>query len=310
MRAPPDAPAAPDEDAVVAAALRYAGKAPARDAQPTKRERQVAGEARALLRAFRANNFAVQDDLLGQVASGVFPAGAILNHACLPNAVVTYRVARQDGGRAPGAAARVVQEFRAVRRIAPGEEICHSYVDLAGFATAGERRDVLRERYGFACDCAACESGFPAREGHLEAGDARKVGIADQLMARAAAEEGLEAEVRLTEAALRAYRAALGPRHAKTVTALDARLSLALIAGDFGGAAALSRELAGVRQELYGGQPHPRAALDLLTLGEILRHVGERDEAREVLARAADMLAVTNGAEHHLTAGARAMLAS
>lgn len=43
-----------------------------------------------MLCSFQCNNFGITDDLLMPIGAGVFPAGAILNHSCDPNCVVTY----------------------------------------------------------------------------------------------------------------------------------------------------------------------------------------------------------------------------
>ena len=64
---------------------------------------------------FGSNNFAITDDLLLKTGAGVYPEGALLNHDCVPNWVVTY-----DG---------LVQNIRCIRKIKEGEELTHSYVD-------------------------------------------------------------------------------------------------------------------------------------------------------------------------------------
>ncbi|PCH35105.1 hypothetical protein WOLCODRAFT_106983 [Wolfiporia cocos MD-104 SS10] len=46
--------------------------------------------------------------------------------------------------------------FRALREIAPGEELCVNYIDL--LATRDERRGVLQQHFGFTCICSVCTS--------------------------------------------------------------------------------------------------------------------------------------------------------
>ena len=41
-----------------------------------------------MLKSFSCNNFGVQDDIMLNVAIGVYPIGALLNHSCLPNTYV------------------------------------------------------------------------------------------------------------------------------------------------------------------------------------------------------------------------------
>ena len=76
---------------------------------------------------FVSNNFAITDDLLLKVGAGVFPEGALFNHDCVPNCVVTY--------------CGLVQNIRCTRHIREGEELTHSYVDV--FATTSDRQSEL-----------------------------------------------------------------------------------------------------------------------------------------------------------------------
>ena len=39
---------------------------------------------------FQCNNFGITDDLLLPIGAGVYPNGALLNHSCDPNCVITY----------------------------------------------------------------------------------------------------------------------------------------------------------------------------------------------------------------------------
>ena len=86
-----------------------------------------------------ANGFTVRDDL--QVLCVV---AAMANHSCAPNVAVSCEVS----GAQPA-----LLSFTALRDIAAGEQIFHSYTDPA--AAREDRRSRL-ESYGFVCDCAAC----------------------------------------------------------------------------------------------------------------------------------------------------------
>ncbi|KAF4710357.1 Zinc finger MYND domain-containing protein 15, partial [Perkinsus olseni] len=61
-----------------------------------------------------------------------------------PNVIPTFT----DG---PG---RPTLCFRAIRKITPGEEICHSYVELT--LPSWKRRDILQRDYEFLCQCERC----------------------------------------------------------------------------------------------------------------------------------------------------------
>ena len=73
--------------------------------------------------------------------AAVFPLASSLNHSCDPNCEVAY----VDD-------ARVLVVAR--RTLKPGEELTIAYVDVD--ADVGERRDELREVYGFECVCERC----------------------------------------------------------------------------------------------------------------------------------------------------------
>jgi hypothetical protein len=70
-------------------------------------------DATALLRAGRRNLFALADDMLTPLAVASFPLGALLNHGCDANCVMSYDRDHAGGGW--------VQRARAVRRITAGE---------------------------------------------------------------------------------------------------------------------------------------------------------------------------------------------
>ena len=129
----------------------------------------------------RRNNFAVTDSLLAPVASGCYPLGALLNHSCAPNAVISYRLRNDhNGGGRPredsaadlhaadrnanvdwmiGGGGVWAQEFRVVKHVAAGEELTHAYVDASDPIAA--RQKILTTRYGFKCLCARCGEGKP-----------------------------------------------------------------------------------------------------------------------------------------------------
>ncbi|EER05691.1 hypothetical protein, conserved, partial [Perkinsus marinus ATCC 50983] len=94
-----------------------------------------------LLVRFPCNNFAIVDDLWSGIAAGVYPNAALFNHSCHPNVI-------------PAFGHGSTLSFRAIRDISPGEEICHSYVELT--LPSWKRRDVLLRDYEFLCECERC----------------------------------------------------------------------------------------------------------------------------------------------------------
>lgn len=49
-----------------------------------------------LIQVGAVNNFCIQDTLLVPVAAAIFPHGALLNHSCRPNCVISYDVSKRQ----------------------------------------------------------------------------------------------------------------------------------------------------------------------------------------------------------------------
>jgi hypothetical protein len=79
-----------------------------------------------------------------RAVAGVWPAFALLNHSCAPNA--THYVCGST------------MVVRATADLGPGTEVQVSYLGREAFAPADDRRRALRERYGFRCECARCRA--------------------------------------------------------------------------------------------------------------------------------------------------------
>ena len=99
------------------------------------------------LKRFQANNFGIINDLQFTIGQGVYPHGAILNHSCDPNCFLRYR------GN--------VMEIVALQDINHGDELTHSYVDLA--KDTDTRRRHFQELHGFDCSCARCKGELTVR---------------------------------------------------------------------------------------------------------------------------------------------------
>lgn len=88
---------------------------------------------------FAANNFATGRGL------SVFETSARLNHSCVPNVHHSFNPTLQK------------QTVHAVRDIFPGEELLTTYLGGEGsYIVSVQRKEILRQGYGFICMCPAC----------------------------------------------------------------------------------------------------------------------------------------------------------
>ncbi|KAI3424678.1 uncharacterized protein J3R85_010433, partial [Psidium guajava] len=86
------------------------------------------------------NAHTICDSELRPLGTGLYPVISLINHSCLPNAVLLFE------GR--------TAVVRAVQQIVRGSEVLISYIETAGSTTT--RMKSLREQYHFACACARC----------------------------------------------------------------------------------------------------------------------------------------------------------
>ncbi|XP_048135570.1 histone-lysine N-methyltransferase ASHR1 isoform X3 [Rhodamnia argentea] len=86
------------------------------------------------------NAHTICDSELRPLGTGLYPVISLINHSCLPNAVLLFE------GR--------TAVVRAVQQIVQGSEVLISYIETAGSTTT--RLKSLREQYHFACACPRC----------------------------------------------------------------------------------------------------------------------------------------------------------
>ncbi|TYK26445.1 histone-lysine N-methyltransferase ASHR1 isoform X5 [Cucumis melo var. makuwa] len=86
------------------------------------------------------NAHTICDSELRPLGTGLYPVISIINHSCLPNAVLVFE----------GRSAVV----RAVQHIPPGAEVSISYIETAGSTMT--RQKTLKENYLFTCTCSRC----------------------------------------------------------------------------------------------------------------------------------------------------------
>jgi hypothetical protein len=167
-----------------------------------------------LVSAGRRTSFCVADDLLHGVAAASSPLGALLNHACGNSANCVQAWTLRPG-------ASPLHHFVATRPVVAGEELTHSYVDVA--ATLKTRRSRLLELYGFDCNCRLClteEAEDDPRGLERSSSSKEELGVspvvlrrAEELRACALASEDEEEELRLLREALKVLEAHAATTH-------------------------------------------------------------------------------------------------
>uniref|UniRef100_A0A7S3D0Q7 Uncharacterized protein n=1 Tax=Palpitomonas bilix TaxID=652834 RepID=A0A7S3D0Q7_9EUKA len=236
------------------------------------------------------NNFSIWDDLILPIASACFPFGALLNHSCAPNCVLHYDVERK------------IQIIRCVRDVEKGEELCHSYIDVAG--TTQQRREKLSRQFFFLCMCPLCqEKGdrdplLTSTSAQDEAARAELQTSAALLHQAEAMDDGSPAIQRETIKVLSdAYRTRRRYCQPGNLLLLESqsRLHTALLeAGELEADAKVLKEIIDAYRLIYPSY-HPLIGLNLYTLGTILPEIGEKEEAERVLDEAIAILSVTHG---------------
>ncbi|CAI5719262.1 unnamed protein product [Hyaloperonospora brassicae] len=101
------------------------------------------------------NAFSIANGVTNEVLGiGLFPKGALLNHDCDPNSIVSFKGHEMV--------------VHVVKDVAVGQELTVSYVELLQSTQA--RRRELKESYFFDCQCARCQAAL-AEEKEGEAKD-------------------------------------------------------------------------------------------------------------------------------------------
>lgn len=129
---------------------------------PSISDETLAGDFHRL----RLNNFMPTDAMLVPVGVGAYPAAALMNHSCRPNVCLSYGLSGTtewpvEGGPSASFTSvapvdlRPCMAVRTLTPLAPGEEVCHAYLDIS--LPLHERASDLASRYGFKCDCPACK---------------------------------------------------------------------------------------------------------------------------------------------------------
>ncbi|KAF9236037.1 hypothetical protein BU15DRAFT_50600 [Melanogaster broomeanus] len=111
-----------------------------------------AGDFVDLISRFTTNTFALTSPSLTPIGVSVSPLVALINHSCLPNAVVVFPHSGKSHTKEP------VMHIVALRDVAVGKRYFHvltAYMDTT--LPKSERQKILEETYNFTCQCPLCK---------------------------------------------------------------------------------------------------------------------------------------------------------
>lgn len=243
-----------------------------------------------LLVASRLNSFGVLNALHSVVGAACHPMAALLNHSCAPNCILAWE----------GSTLCVCT----VRNVAPGEELCHAFVDLA--MPTPQRQEALRHRYGFQCECERCTLPAGAKVDRMlearppDGTPAASAILESEKWLRAAQVETDDNRAReLVLRALNIRRLLCTPqsclRHAAEMEAFGRNLE----AGEIHAARECCSNVVAFLQSALSHVPHhPLLALQRHTLADLHAACGEVEEAKSALELAVASMSVCPGRKH------------
>jgi SET and MYND domain-containing protein len=138
----------------------------------------------SLLHKFKCNNFGILDSIQFVIGHGVYPRGAVLNHSCDPNCILTYQGSRQV--------------IRTILPVKEGQELYHSYTDIC--EPTFVRKQHLKTTYGFECKCSRCRGIGKWKEVEKALVEDLGMKIEDELYVRQSIDEAQQSSIEVTAA--------------------------------------------------------------------------------------------------------------
>ena len=265
-----------------------------------------------LLIKMQRNNFVIYDDLIESKGAGVFPVGALLNHSCKPNCILTYQFKENLGFQ---------QIVRAIKDIEPGEEITHAYVDQAQITPL--RREKLFNQYHFYCLCEKCVDAIQSGN-HLSKLDESMLGYrvtstlcaidhedenlkeADSLFEKQFECESEEEREQILQQVLKIRQDRLHEYSLPMLMTWSRMLDCQLAQQKTASAIVSCRKICEIyeRSGIYdnlveGNVVHPLLGLQLFTLGDLLSNqVDTIEQSKFIYKKALFILEITHGKSH------------
>ena len=247
-----------------------------------------------LLSKFRSNNFGIASPLQVVIGAGIYEEGAVLNHSCSPNCVLIYAQTRN---------ALMEQHIVVIKDVEEGEELCHSYVELA--QTTKNRRDHLNFTYGFTCRCVRCAGEKGGELDKLFEGVQEPIpeSVRREIEARIERAEAAMysdepddpvLEYSLVAKSLEQQRKYLHPLNLQLYKNEGLALGLAMLSGDTGKSIEHCEKLVYFLRNVLPSY-HPLLALQVMTLAELYQGCANYQSAKKAHGEALGKFQVLYG---------------
>ncbi|XP_052201558.1 histone-lysine N-methyltransferase ASHR1 isoform X3 [Diospyros lotus] len=261
------------------------------------------------------NAHTICDSELRPLGTGLYPVVSIINHSCLPNAVLAFE------GR--------LAVIRAVQHIPKDTEVLISYIETAGSTMT--RQKALKEQYFFSCTCPRCakvgqlediqesavlegyrckdircngfllrDSGFICQECGLvrDKEEIRKIASEVKLLSEKASEllvSGYKMEASDTYKAFEKLQQKLcHPYSIDLMRTRETLLKILMELQNWKDALAYCKLTIPVYERVYPGF-HPLLGLQYYTCGKLEWLLGDTENAMKSLTKAVDVLRISHG---------------
>ncbi|KAM7406302.1 hypothetical protein PAMP_000688 [Pampus punctatissimus] len=239
-----------------------------------------------LIAKVTCNCFTISDGELQEIGVGLYPSLSLLNHDCRPNCVMVF-----EGTKL---------QLRAVRDINPEEELTISYVETLSLTEDRQRQ--LEDQYHFTCHCQRCDS--PDTDRLMLSGEEATCRLLKEALLKL---EGLRADSnwQVLLANCRHLFSTVGGdvpeenlyKLRVTDMAVDASIQL----GNWVEAEAYGKKTLPAYRQYYP-DPHPVHGVQLMRVGKLQHHLEHIKDAFDTFRQAYEIIKLTHGDDHHLTA--------
>ncbi|KAM9861092.1 histone-lysine N-methyltransferase SMYD3 [Aulostomus maculatus] len=239
-----------------------------------------------LIAKVTCNCFTISDGELQEIGVGLYPSLSLLNHDCRPNCVIVFEGTKLH--------------LRAVRDIDPEDELTISYIETLSLTE--DRRKQLEHQYHFTCHCQQCDSQDTERlllSGEEATWRLLKEDLPrlEELHAQSDWKAVLEGCTRLLSTA----GADLPVENLYKLRITDLALDSSIHLGCWNEALQHGERTLPVYRQYYP-DPHPVHGVQLMRVAKLQHYLEHISDAFDTFKQAYDIIKLTHGDDHTLTA--------